>query len=158
MFLKMRKRIIVTNGTHNMIVYVCNQMLYCFVVVDCQAIGQFLPHPTNKCRYLRCSYGNDPWKDSEGRVVLFTLEQDCPPGTSVNRTVFFYSFFGYHANRRHFNGYFPVTPCTIIDHDCPIGMWYLLSLLLIMIAEYHMLLEPQRERLILIIPIISVIS
>ena len=53
------------------------------LVSVCSVVGQFLADPTTRCRYLECSYGNDPWPDASGVIPLIQVPRPCAPGTAV---------------------------------------------------------------------------
>ena len=56
------------------------------MVVDCDAVGRYLPHPTDRCAYLRCVYGPEPWYDQYGNLGFYARPFACPAGTAVKQS------------------------------------------------------------------------
>lgn len=73
-------------------------------ISECDFVGQFLVDPDNKCQHLRCDYGSEPWRDSQGNIQLYTIPLPCPPGTAVNT--------------ENFN---QDNPCSEHSTTCPVG-------------------------------------
>ncbi len=71
---------------------------------DCKFIGQYLRHPYDECKFLRCDYGHEPWRDPYGNILFFAREMRCPDGLSV----------GYHY--RYKGGY--QSPCDTPSNTC----------------------------------------
>ena len=71
--------------------------LYIFLHPECKADGDFLLHPTNRCKYIRCTYGPEPWKDEYGNYKFYGVERDCPYGTAVSRSFYNHEAYGYNS-------------------------------------------------------------
>ena len=71
--------------------------------LGCYYEGQFLTNGYDKCSFLRCTYGDEPWYDSYGNIQLFTIKQDCAYGAAVS---------DYYRSGSD-------NPCTESSYDCP---------------------------------------
>ena len=62
----------------------------------CHKVGQFLPvtsgYGHDGCKYLVCTYGNEPWQDGYGNYKYYTEEQECSYGSFIPE---YHSFDGY---------------------------------------------------------------
>ena len=73
----------------------CFYILICYST-GCHKVGQFLPvtsgYGHDGCKYLVCTYGNEPWQDGYGNYKYYTEEQECSYGSFIPE---YHSFDGY---------------------------------------------------------------
>ena len=112
----------------------------------CHKVGQFLPvtsgYGHDGCKYLVCTYGNEPWQDGYGNYKYYTEEQECSYGSFIPE---YHSFDGYSNSNPCVGSGYEKHQCSkpgiIVDNKTKIKSWYIRKIVkkYVFLCSAHML-------------------